>query len=112
MVQALVAGLVALPMLFRRHILRVVDRVGDRAVIVVMSDHGSRPYGSDDLTPSEIESQFSILLASRTPSGEALFEDDALVTDVISPVANHYLGTDIPPLDRILEGKDGRRYPE
>ena len=77
-----------------------------------MSDHGPRPGGYEGLTPEQAASQFSILLAARTPDGESLFERDAMATDVLSTVANRYLGTDIPPVERIFEANDGVRYPE
>ncbi len=89
----------------------VVETVGDDAVIIVMSDHGARPHRYEGLTLEEAESQFAILLAARTPDGEVLFEDDALASNVFLTVANRYLGTDIPPVDRIFEAQDGVRFP-
>ena len=75
----------------------IVQDVGDEAVIIVMSDHGSRSQGwLHTLSPQDVDEQFSIVLAARTPTGEALFEDDALATNVLSTVANRYLGTKIP----------------
>lgn len=90
----------------------IVEAIGDHAVIVVMSDHGSRPDGHDGLTPEEAEEQFSILLAARTPDGRVLFEDDAMATDVFSTVANTYLGENIPYVERVFQAHDGVGHPE
>jgi len=91
----------------------LVEAVGDEAVIIVMSDHGSRTHGTSHvLSPADVGEQFSSFLAARTPDGEVLFGDDAMTTNVLSTVFNRYLGTDIPPVRREFESQNGTRYPE
>ena len=91
----------------------IVEDVGDESVIIVMSDHGSRTNGGlGTLSTEDVDEQFSILLAARVPDGEALFSTDAVATDILSTVANRYLGTDIPPVARVFESWNGSRYPE
>jgi hypothetical protein len=91
----------------------VVDTVGDGAVVIVMSDHGSRTHGHYRyLAPEEVDEQFSILLAARTPDGAVLYAGDAMATDILSSVANRYLGARIPPVERVFESLDGTRYVE
>jgi hypothetical protein len=91
----------------------VVDAVGNDAVIIVMSDHGSRTHGHEHaLAPDDVDEQFSILLAARTPDGAELYAGDVMASDVLSTVANRYLGTRIPPVERVFESLDGTRYVE
>lgn len=96
------------------HALRtIVGAVGDDAVIIVMSDHGSRTHGHEHaLSPAEVDTQFATLFAARTPDGEELFGDDVMTTNVLSTVFNRYLGSDIPPVARVFESLDGTRYEE
>jgi hypothetical protein len=109
---------------YREHIAEVDDRaldalrtivsaVGDEAVIIVMSDHGSRTHGHEHaLSPAEVDEQFATLFAARTPDGEVLCDDEVMTTNVLSTVFNRYLGTDIPPAERVFESLDGTRYAE
>lgn len=91
----------------------IVEAAGDESVVIVISDHGSRTQGFEhSLTSEEVDEQFSTLFAARTPDGEVLFEDDVVVTDALSTVFNRYLGTEIPPVDRVFESMDGTRYEE
>ena len=91
----------------------IVNDVGDESVIIVMSDHGSRTNGGlGTLSAEDVDEQFSILLAARVPGGDALFGPNAMATDVLSTVANRYLGTDIPPVARVFESWNGSRYPQ
>ena len=91
----------------------MVGAIGDEAVIIVLSDHGSRMTGHEhSLSSDEASEQFSTLLAVRTPDGEKLFDEDITTTNVLSGVLNRYLGTEIEPAERVFESYDGTRYPE
>ena len=91
----------------------MVEAIGDEAVIIVMSDHGSRMTGhGHSLSPAEADEQFSTLLAVRTPDGEKLFDEDITTTNVLSGVLNRYLGTEIESADRVFQSEDGTRYVE
>jgi hypothetical protein len=52
------------------------------------------------------------LAQARTPDGAVLYEGDAMATDILSSVANRYLGARIAPVDRVFESLDGTRYAE
>ena len=92
---------------------QVVQEAGDDSVIVVMSDHGSRTSGPEaTLTGADVDEQFATLLAARTPDGAVIFGDDAITTNVLSTVFNHYLGTDIVQADRVFQSADGNYHPE
>lgn len=88
----------------------LVEVVGDGAVIVVMSDHGSRTHGLEGLSRADAAEQFPTLFAARTPDGSTPYEDDVQTADVLSTFFNHYLGTEFPPAPRVLESLDGVRF--
>lgn len=90
-------------------VLETLDGILERspnAVVVVMSDHGSRANRIPD------DDWYATFFASRTPGHPALFPDDARPIEIFPRLLNAYFGDDIPvPVDQDYLSPGGVQMP-
>ena len=60
------------------------------AVVIVMSDHGSRPPGAPE------DALLKNILAIRAPGQPDLLTSDLHPVDLLPAIFNEYFGTDLP----------------
>jgi hypothetical protein len=89
----------------------LVQTADQGAVIILMSDHGSRSRGDVSvLAPADVDEQFGNFFAARVPGEPRLFPGDVMPANVLPILLNHYLGTALPRSPNLLVGMDGEIY--
>jgi hypothetical protein len=78
---------------------------GGEAVIVVMSDHGSRSRGNiSSLRPADVHERFGTLFAAHTPGHPGLLRDVITPVNLLAVLFDAYLGTSLPRHpDRLID---------
>jgi hypothetical protein len=105
------ANLAHLNQLVTRTTRDLIQATNGEAVVILMSDHGSRSRGNTGgLTPADLNERFGNFFAYYTPDDTELFGDTVTPVNVLATLFDHYLGTSLPRWPDTLEGFVGESY--